>query len=52
MANRSKKNPRTSFVIARATKDEKLNLEKQAKTNGYPFSKYVRKLLGFIEDNE
>lgn len=52
MANKKKINPRTSFIITRATSQEKKDLERDAKTKGYSFSKYVRKLLGFNEDND
>lgn len=52
MANRKKVNPRTSFIICRSTKAEKAKLEQDAKSKGYDFSKYIRKLLGFVEDND
>lgn len=52
MANRTKKNPRTSFIICRSTKAEKAKLEKEAKDKGYEFSRYIRSLLGFVEDND
>lgn len=52
MANRKKKNPRDYFMICRATKEEKEQKEREAKALGIKFSVYLRKLMGFVEEND